>query len=72
MSHKASLPCISAFAAATLAGIGPALAAVTVGLRLSPVALTVDNPGVDDELSLPSFTYMTNPDGSVQYDFSGE
>jgi len=68
MSYKASLACA---AAATLAGISPAFSHVIVGSRFFPATLTFDDPGVNDELGLPSFTYMTNPDGSVQYDFAG-
>ena len=37
-----------------------------VGERLFPVTLTIDDPGVNDELALPAFSYMEsiNPDGS--------
>jgi hypothetical protein len=37
-----------------------------VGDRVFPATLTIDDPGVNDELALPSFSYMEsiNPDGS--------
>jgi hypothetical protein len=53
-------------AAALLAGAAPALAHTIVGDRVFPATLTIDDPGVNDELALPSFATMTsaNPDGS--------
>ena len=72
MSTKASLACAGAFAAAAvLAGIGPALSHTIVGNRLFPATIGIDDPGVNDELTLPSFAYVANPDGSLQYDFHG-
>ncbi len=55
-----------ALAAAFFAGAAPALAHTIVGDRVFPATLTIDDPGVNDELALPSFAYMTaaNPDGS--------
>ena len=55
-----------AFAAALLAGASSALAHTIVGDRVFPATLAIDDPGVNDELALPSFTTMTsaNPDGS--------
>ena len=41
-------PCLVAY---------PALAHVVVGTRVFPVTLTIDDPGVADEASLPAFTY---------------
>ncbi len=37
-----------------------------VGDRVFPATLTIDDPGVNDELALPAFAYMAsaNPDGS--------
>lgn len=73
MSHKASLACAGALAAAaTFAGISPALAHVFVGARFFPTTLLVEDPGVNDELTLPTFAYLTNPDGSKQFDYSFE
>jgi len=49
-----------------LASVSPALSHTIVGDRLFPATLAIDDPGVNDELALPSFAYMTsaNPDGS--------
>jgi hypothetical protein len=70
MSHKASLACTGAIAAAaTLAGISPALSHTIVGNRVFPATLAIDDPGVNDEFTAPLFTYATNPDGSSEYDF---
>jgi hypothetical protein len=70
MSTKASLAGALA-AAAVLAGIGPAFSHTIVGNRLFPATIGIDDPGVNDELTLPSFAYVANPDGSLQYDFHG-
>ena len=53
MSHKTSLACAGAIAAAAiLAGIGPASAHTIIGNRIFPATLTIDDPGVNDELAL--------------------
>jgi hypothetical protein len=58
MSSKTSLACAGAFAAAaTLAGISPALSHTIVGNRVFPATLTIDDPGENDELVLPMFVY---------------
>ena len=73
MSHKASLACAGAFAAAaTLAGISPALSHTIVGNRVFPATLDIDDPGVNDELTAPVFGYIPNPDGSNAYGFGFE
>jgi hypothetical protein len=73
MSRKASLACAGAFAAAaTFAGIGPALSHTIVGNRVFPATLDIDDPGVNDELALPSFAYFANPDNSNEFDFGVE
>jgi hypothetical protein len=72
MSHKASLACAGAIAAAaSLAGIGPALSHTIVGQRVFPATLAIDDPGVNDELGLPTFSYFANPDNSNEFDFNG-
>jgi hypothetical protein len=72
MSHKASLACAGAIAAAaTFAGIGPALSHTIVGQRVFPATLAIDDPGVNDELGLPTFSYFANPDNSNEFDFNG-
>ena len=78
-SHKTSLACAGAFAAAAiLAGIGPASTHTVIGQRILPATLTVDDPGVNDELALPTFAYTfasttTYPpmDGSQSYSWNG-
>ena len=46
--------------AALLAGAPPAYAHTIVGDRVFPATLTIDDPGVNDELALPSFAYMAS------------
>jgi hypothetical protein len=64
MSHQAFL---AAAGAAMLIGIAPVLAHTIVGNRVFPATLTIDDPGVNDELALPAFAYMAaaNPDGTL-------
>ena len=67
MSYKACMAKAGALcAAAVLIGVGPALAHTIVGNRVFPATLTIDDPGVNDELALPSFGYMaaSNYDGT--------
>jgi hypothetical protein len=72
MSHKVSLACAGAFAAAAaLAGISPALSHTIVGNRVFPATLDIDDPGVNDELGLPTISYIANPDNSNEWDFNG-
>ena len=47
--------------AATASLAAPAAAHVTAGVRPSPVTLTIDDPGVADEASLPAVTYVRGP-----------
>ena len=45
-----------------------AAAHTIVGARVFPATLTIDDPGVNDELALPTFAYMPgtiNPDGTL-------
>lgn len=73
MFRKISLACAGAFAtAATLAGMSPALSHTVVGNRVFPATLEIDDPGVNDELALPSFAYIANPDNSNEFDFGLE
>lgn len=58
-------------AAAIIDGLCPAFAHTIVGNRLFPATLTIDDPGVNDELALPAFAYMPgglNPDGTIGSD----
>ena len=59
MSHTAFMAKAGALcAAAILIGVSPAPAHTIVGNRVFPATLTIDDPGVNDELALPSFAYM--------------
>jgi hypothetical protein len=64
--RRASNAHVLAACAALLASASQAQAHTIVGDRVFPATLAIDDPGVNDELTLPSFTYMTsaNPDGS--------
>ncbi|MGO8739120.1 hypothetical protein [Rhodoblastus sp.] len=57
---------VLAACAALSAGAFQAQAHTIVGDRVFPATLTIDDPGVNDELALPVFSYMpsANPDGS--------
>lgn len=54
-------------AIAVLAGARPALSHTIVGNRVFPATLAIDDPGVNDELALPVFSYLqaANPDGTA-------
>lgn len=45
----------------------PVCAHTIVGNRVFPATLTIDDPGVNDELALPTFSYLAaaNPDGTL-------
>jgi len=73
MSNRASTAFAGALGAAALAvSATPTFSHVIVGPRFFPTTLTIHDPGINDELSLPTFAYFGNPDGSNQYDFAGE
>ena len=57
---------------ATLAFVGAGFPHAIVGDRVFPVTLTIDDPGVADEVSLPTFARFTNADGSIETDYSFE
>ena len=54
-------------AAALILAAVPARSHTIVGDRLFPATLTIDDPGVNDELALPTFSYLTasNFDGTA-------
>jgi hypothetical protein len=63
--------------AATLATAGalaviPAFAHVIVGVRVFPVTLTFDDPGVGDEATLPQIIYQPGPGGTKLTQFEWE
>jgi len=73
MSHKASMAHVGALVgAAILIGASSAYSHTIVGSRFFPATLLIDDPGTNDELALPTFAYLTNPDGSKQFDYSFE
>jgi hypothetical protein len=55
---------------AMLAGIGPVAAHTIVGDRVFPATMTIDDPGVNDELALPAFSYLSQPNGDGTYNYS--
>jgi hypothetical protein len=60
--------------AAALASIGQAGAHEIVGNRFFPATLNIDDPGVNDELAIPTISYFKNGDDppAKQLDVSGE
>jgi hypothetical protein len=63
--------------ATTIALIGalagqPALAHVVVGVRVFPVTLTFDDPGVGDEATLPQFIWQRDAGPQNRYDLQWE
>jgi hypothetical protein len=58
-------------AAGTLAVL-PAFAHVIVGVRVFPVTLTFDDPGVGDEATLPQIIYQPGPGGTKLTQFEWE
>ncbi len=53
----------AALAAAAGCGVPAASAHVVVGARVFPVTLTIDDPGVADEMTLPAITYSRSGAG---------
>ena len=51
-------------------GAVQALSHTIVGNRVFPATLDIDDPGVNDEFAVPTFTYLANPDNSNEYDFN--
>jgi hypothetical protein len=66
--------CLAAAVPLAVLGVSPAaLAHAVCGARVFPVTLTIDDPGVSDELSLPTFSFINNAAaGSREYDFEME
>ncbi len=47
----------------------PAFAHAVCGARIFPATLGIDDPGVNDELALPTISYLpSNPDGAQEFD----
>ncbi len=78
MSRNPPVRVASALALAALVPCAcPAQAHTIVGDRVFPATLAIDDPGVNDELTLPVFSYLpaANPDGTAgpqTFMFSGE
>ncbi|SDR60942.1 hypothetical protein SAMN05519103_07219 [Rhizobiales bacterium GAS113] len=73
MKSQHKLAFAGAFAgAATLAYVTAAGAHAIIGDRTFPVTLAIDDPGVADEVSLPTFARFKNADGSIETDIAGE
>lgn len=50
----------------------PSQAHAIIGDRLFPATLAIDDPGVTDELSLPTFVRTVGPDGTREHDYAFE
>ena len=57
-------------AAALLVSCCPVCAHTIVGDRVFPATLTIDDPGVNDELALPTFSYLRLPNGDGTFNQS--
>ena len=56
---------------AALCWLSPAFAHAVCGDRIFPATLAIDDPGVGDELALPTLTYLPqNGDGAQEFDAS--
>jgi hypothetical protein len=59
----------AALAAAATLSLSPAFAHAVCGDRIFPATLSIDDPGVGDELALPTLTYLPqNGDGAEEFD----
>jgi hypothetical protein len=60
-----------ALGCAGLMPLSPAFAHAVCGDRIFPATLAIDDPGVNDELALPTFSWVpNNGDGSQEFDAS--
>src|SRR6476659_4816602 len=71
LKHKLALASLIAVAL-PLAAAPPVSAHAVVGDRVFPVTLAIDDPGVADEISLPTFTRFKNADGTIETDIAAE
>jgi hypothetical protein len=63
------IPALTLCAAGLLALPAEALAHAVCGPRVFPATLGIDDPGVNDELSIPTLTYLpSNSDGQQEFD----
>jgi hypothetical protein len=71
MSSRNTCASAGVMAAACLLVHSPAEAHSVCGNRVFPATLTIDDPGVTDELALPTLTYLPkNADGVQEFDAS--
>ena len=69
LSSRAAAGAIAGVAA--VLWLSPAFAHAVCGDRIFPATLGIDDPGVGDELALPTLTYLPqNSDGSQEFDAS--
>lgn len=77
MIHRPTVSSLLAGAGLLAWHASPAFAHAVCGSRIFPVTLTLDDPGVSDEASLPTFTYQRSgaddgPGPTHEYDFNFE
>lgn len=60
------------FAAAFATGVPPAAAHAVVGNRFFPATIVTDDPGVADELALPTLSSFKSGDGGREVDIAGD
>ena len=72
MFSKTSIALAGAVGACTaISPLTPAFAHAICGSRVFPATLAIDDPGVSDELALPTLTFIpTNSDGAREFDGS--
>ena len=72
MSLKMTSALVGAIGAVTaIFPLTPAFAHAVCGSRIFPATLAIDDPGVSDELALPTLTYIpVNSDGVREFDAS--
>jgi hypothetical protein len=72
MPSRTSLALAAVFGAgSTIAPLSPAFAHAVCGSRIFPATLAIDDPGVSDELALPTLTTIpVNSDGVREFDAS--
>jgi hypothetical protein len=68
---------VCSLACASVPGAQPVFAHAVCGARVFPVPLTIDDPGVSDEASIPTFTYQRSgadggPGPTHEHDFNFE
>ena len=71
MTRKTGIDLAVALAAtAAVIGAQPAQAHTIVGDRVFPATLTIDDPGVNDEIAIPTFSFLSLPNGDGTFNQS--